>query len=77
MSLMDYVNWQEASDDLESSAYDDRMVTCETCGGDGSFDRVVGNDPSGPVWQDSFCLTCQGAGEYSVKTEPVTFDDII
>lgn len=55
---------------------DDRMVTCETCGGDGSFDRVVGHDPSGPVWEDRFCPTCQGAGEYAVKTESVTLDDI-
>ncbi len=56
---------------------DDRMVVCETCGGDGSFDRVVGSDPSGPVWEDRFCPTCQGAGEYAVKVEPVTLDDII
>lgn len=53
-----------------------RMVACETCGGDGSFDHVVGHDPSGPVWQDTFCQTCQGAGEYAVKVEPVTVDDM-
>lgn len=52
------------------------MVACETCGGDGSFDHVVGHDPSGPVWQDTFCQTCQGAGEYAVKVEPVTVDDM-
>lgn len=69
MSRMDYVYWQEASDDLNSLAYDDRMVVCETCGGDGSFDRVVGHDPSGPVWEDLYCSTCQGAGEYAVKTK--------
>lgn len=54
----------------------DRMIVCDTCGGDGSFDRVVGHDPSGPVWEDLFCPTCHGAGEYAVKTEPVTLDDI-
>lgn len=55
---------------------DDRMVVCETCGGDGSFDRVVGNDPNGPVWADQLCPTCLGAGEYAVQTQPATLDDI-
>lgn len=54
---------------------DIRMMTCETCGGDGSFDRVVGHDPDGPVWQDSACPDCQGAGEYAVTVEPVGVDD--
>jgi hypothetical protein len=52
------------------------MVTCEVCGGDGHFDRVVGHDPSGPVWSDSFCSACQGAGEYAVKRESITCDDL-
>jgi DnaJ-class molecular chaperone len=56
---------------------DDRMVVCETCGGDGFFDRVTGLEPNGtPVWEENQCPTCQGAGEYAVKVEPVTIDDI-
>ena len=53
-----------------------QMVVCEACGGDGHFDQVVGCDPSGPVLSDSFCTACQGAGEYAVKREPVTIDDL-
>lgn len=52
------------------------MVTCEICAGDGSFDQVVGHDPSGPVWQDSFCTACQGAGEYAVQRESITLEDL-
>ena len=50
------------------------MVVCEVCGGDGHFDQVVGHDPSGPVWSDGFCATCQGAGEYAVKRDAITLE---
>lgn len=53
-----------------------RMVPCETCGGDGGFDRIAGHDPSGPVYADQLCSTCHGAGEYAVKMEPVSVDDV-
>jgi DnaJ-class molecular chaperone len=52
------------------------MVVCDACGGDGHFDRVVGHDPNGPVWSDSFCTACQGAGEYAVKRESITLEDL-
>lgn len=67
-----------AANPMEGKPHMDEMVmvVCEVCKGDCIFDRVVGHDPSGPVWQDSLCSACQGAGEYAVKREPITIDDL-
>lgn len=54
----------------------ERVIPCESCGGDGEFnepyfrsDHSVGN-------RHSKCTACAGTGEQVIELEPVTLEDL-
>lgn len=77
MSRMDYVNWQKASNDLESMAYDRgpsrlRYVPCEHCHGTGEIIYRDGEYRSGwpePNEYAVLCSACEGYGMECVETD--------
>lgn len=58
-------------------AKDEREIACETCGGDGEFQVVVGRGGwDGPLTEYRKCRACDGTGRVTVIVEPITLEDL-
>jgi hypothetical protein len=56
-----------------------RVVTCESCGGDGGFESMpygYNHIDGSPLTHWNQCSACGGSGEYWVDVQPVEMDDL-